>query len=529
MRTRWALVAVPIATILVVCTVACSSGGESNSSAARPEGTGQSVPGGTTSPRQRPQPRRVPTVTVPQVEGKGIQAIATTQDLASVGYVREEYFFEGTAVGNTPTGELASNGIWKLNENGSEAYKTRMVVIRPRDAARFDGTAFVEWFNVTGGVDAGATWIGAHNQIIRSGAAWVGVTAQSVGVNGGVPAVQSDSIDIPAGGLSTSDPQRYGSLKHPGDLYSYDIFTQAGVAIRGQGSGPPPLGDLKVERIIAMGESQSAGRLTTYVNGVHPLVDEYDGYLIYSRGSTSAPLGDRQTGSSGPAIPPVVQIRADLDVPVFTFETEYDVDVLKFVDARQANSAAFRSWEVAGTSHQDSYSAGGYALTDLGNGAAEAGVLDPSKANGGIINCTKPLNAGAQYPVLSAALAHLERWVRDGTPPPEFGLIETTGNGDSAQIVRDDLGNARGGIRTPIVDVPLATNIGDASNTPAFCSVFGHTEPFETQTLTRLYPRGSTDYVNAFTRAADRAVQAGIWPKEEAENFKAAARNIQFK
>jgi hypothetical protein len=401
------------------------------------------------------------------------------------------------------------------------------VVIRPKDAAKFDGTVFVEWFNVTGGVDAGPTWIQGHNQIIRSGAAWVGVTAQAVGVNGSKDTVQSDAIDIPEGGLRKSDPARYGTLHHPGDLFSYDIFTQAAVAIRGDGKGVKPFAGYDVKRVIATGESQSSFRLVTYVNAVHPLVGVYNGFLVYSRTSGADPLGDRSLDDPDP-MPAVARLRSDVDVPVFTFETEYDVDVGEFADARQPDSKNFRLWEMAGGSHQDAYSAGGYALTDLGNGDAEAALLDPSKASGGLLSCVAPINAGGMYAVLAAVLASLETWVRDGTAPPKFPLVETSGQGGDIKVVRNSLGIAQGGIRTPIVDVPLAANIGDGTNSPDLCRVFGHIKTFDAATLAKLYPKGKAQYVEEFDKSADQALKAGVWLPPEAKNFKAAARLVAF-
>ena len=132
------------------------------------------------------------------------------------------------------------------------------------------------------------------------------------------------------------------------------------------------------------------------------------------------------------------------------------------------------------------------------------------------------------HTVLAAALSDLDAWVRDGTAPPEFPLLDTTGHGDNITVARNDLGIARGGIRTPIVDVPLATNVGVNSNSPDFCRVFGITKPFDKATLARLYPNGSADYVAAFDKSVEKAVTAGVWLKPEADNFKAAARQISF-
>jgi hypothetical protein len=73
--------------------------------------------------------------------------------------------------------------------------------------------------------------------------------------------------------------------------------------------------------VIAVGESQSAFKLTQYVNAVHPLVHVYDGYLIHSRGGLPGiPLSQSPQPSIVP--PGDVIVREDIDVPVLIFQTE---------------------------------------------------------------------------------------------------------------------------------------------------------------------------------------------------------------
>ena len=63
------------------------------------------------------------------------------------------------------------------------------------------------------------------------------------------------------------------------------------------------------------------------------------------------------SGYSRPAIPvpsPTL-IRADLDVPVLTFQTETDLLFLQSRVARQDDTDRLRLWEVAGTAHADTY------------------------------------------------------------------------------------------------------------------------------------------------------------------------------
>jgi hypothetical protein len=317
-------------------------------------------------------------------------------------------------------------------------------------------------------------------------------------------------------------------LHHPGDEYSYDIFTQAGVVASGDSDTVNPFEGYDVQRVIATGESQSAYYMTSYVNGVQPRAGVFDGFLIHSRGGTAAGFGPTvDDQDDDPTVPDGVRIRTDSDAPVFTFETETDVTSLGFTPARQPDSKHFRLWEAAGTSHADAYT-GVIGINDFGDGAAELMLLDPARASGGPLSCAKPVNAGGQHATLSAAFAHLEEWVRDGTPPPKARRIETTGSGDDVEIVRDEHGIAIGGVRTPIVDVPLAANTGDENPGGRFCRLFGTTTPFDAATLAALYPDGATGWQQEFAAAADAAVQDGFWLEPEAEKFKAASTQIAF-
>jgi hypothetical protein len=180
---------------------------------------------------------------------------ASNHDLPTHGFVEQEFYLQGMANRyNTPslmTGTIIDSG---------HPYLTRMLVRRPADPKQFNGTVLVEWLNVTNGFDADNTWFFSWEHILKEGYVWVGVSAQEVGV----------------ARLQTWNPTRYGSLDVTqggtitGDDLSYDIFSQAGQAAR-QPMGVDPLGGLKARRVIAIGESQSASRLATYINSINPL------------------------------------------------------------------------------------------------------------------------------------------------------------------------------------------------------------------------------------------------------------------
>ena len=86
----------------------------------------------------------------------------------------------------------------------------------------------------------------------------------------------------------------------------------------------------------------------------------------------------------------------------------------------------------------------------------------------------------------------------------------------------DANGNARGGIRTPHVDAPIASLSGLGQTGSSFCFLFGTTAPFDATKLASLYPSHAA-FVKAWNAATDRAVKAGFIVAADAKGIKAAA------
>jgi hypothetical protein len=426
------------------------------------------------------------TVTGPVTGGKlGIPFTSMPEGMAdSAHYTESEYYVSGTATQYHTQGGLAADGKWNLQAAGTAPYKSRVIVRRPADPAKFSGNVIVEWFNVTGGVDVDADFGFLHPEIFRAGDAYVGVSAQKVGVDN--PGF--DIAGITATGLKAWDPERYGSLNHPGDRYSYDIFSQVGAALKGP-AGTTLLGGLEPKKVIGAGESQSAGRLISYIDGVHPLAKAYDGYLVHSRFANGA-------GFEPTSLSPAVAVRADLGVPVLQFVTETDLVNLGFKAARQPDTDKLRTWEVTGTAHADQN------LLDYQGSATSRTVgpiADPT------MGCQN-INNGPQRYVVRRAWSDLKTWVNGGAAPPKGDQISMTGN----TFNRDAGGNALGGIRTPAVDVPIAAHSGVAgSGSGPFCFLFGYSKPYDAATLKTLYPTHD-DYVAKVTASADQAVGKGF-------------------
>jgi hypothetical protein len=459
---------------------------------------------------------------------------ASAIDLKAQGFIEEEFFIEGTANRySTPQQATAT-----IVDSG-HPYKTRIVVRRPVSAARFNGTAIVEWNNVTAGRDLDIDWFQTHEHLLRSGYAWVGVSAQRVGVEA----------------LKVWNAKRYGTLDvtHGGavanDDLSYDIFAQAGQAVRAPGK-VRLMGDLKVARLFATGHSQSAGRLGNYVNSVHPLAKVFDAVILHGGGG---------------------RVRADLDIPVWKLLAETDVQNQAI--NRQPDTNRFRTWEVAGDSHVDlkftTYSRklsardgsptapaftpggprgsassaqqgasmppsrGGAAVAQNSSAAGRGGAVQAAGAPGASAGqglgstanpggCDRPPYSHVPfYQVFDAALDHLVRWVKDGTPPPSAPPIEVTNAQPPAIMARDAAGNALGGIRLAEHAAPTAVNTGVNSG-PGFCRLNGSHEPFDAATLARLYPAHDS-YVAKVKDATDQNLKAGYILKLDADATIAAA------
>jgi hypothetical protein len=445
-------------------------------------------------------------ITVAPVPGKPALLLGAF-DIADLGYRAEEFFISGTASSYRPAADLGPDGQWSVTPSAAREFTTRIVVLTPADRAQFNGTVLVEWLNVSGGIDAPAVWMMAHREIARSGYAYVAVSAQRVGVEGGVNLM---GIDM---SLKTQDPKRYAALDHPGDAFCYDIFSQAGRLLKdGQHTGV--LQELRAEHVVAMGESQSALFLTTYVNAIDPLAEVYDGFLVHSRFGPAAALDGRsisdvlESGASQP-----VRFRPDLRVPLVTIITETDLfggPRRAYYAARQPDSQRLRVWEIAGTAHADNYTiqvapidTGAASLSDIVAAYAPTNNLMGQQLK----HC---INFAPQHHyVLQAALAQLRHWVRTSQPPPSAEAIELS-DADPPQPILDANGLARGGVRTPWADVPIARTSGIGSDETTMASIFGSGELFDTATVRRLYPGGAADYLARFTAALDSAIQSGF-------------------
>jgi hypothetical protein len=436
--------------------------------------------------------------------GTSLMGALGAPPLEQAGYVEVELAVSGTA--HTWTSRDAvfpRDGRFVLERGAPASYRTRVVVRRPSDPASASGVVVLEWLNVSSGADAAPSWGFLAPEIVRRGHVWVGLSAQKAGIETAPALVDVGGVDLR--GLRQVDPERYGDLHHPGDAWSYDLFTSVARALR-YGGPTSPLADLQVTRLIAVGESQSAYTLTTYLNGVQPDEGALDACLVHSRGGPAAPLDgpDGRIDLEAGRHDPPVRIRDDLDIPVLVLETETDVlGHLDYLPARQDDHERFRLWEVAGTAHADRSLVGDFEA---------------------VLGCATPVNRGQQRFVVRAAFAHLADW--DDAVVPRADRLAIVDHADGAATYAvDDAGNVRGGVRTPCVDVPVDQLSGLAApGANRVCMLFGRTVALAEDELRRRYP-SRRDFLDAYTAATDAAIAAGVILTEDRDEVLADARD----
>lgn len=440
---------------------------------------------------------------------------AGAYDLAAFGYEEQEFLLEGVARSYELAGERTGDGCWTVKPGLEAPFVTRFVIRRPTNQARFSGSAVLEWHNVSAGLDVGPDWSLLHRDLMARGHVWVGVSAQKAGIDGGglVEGLH----------LKKAAPDRYAGLVHPGDAWSYDIFTQTGEILR-PAAGPSPLGELAPARLTAMGESQSAAFLVTYINGIDPEARVFDGFFVHGRPGSGAALdgfrapgrADAEAASRSLADRPE-RIRDDARVPVLVLQSETDVVLLGGGLPAQPDGVHLRQWEVAGAAHADTYILSGSYQDD--------GHLDPERLADLLRPTTEifvgttdiPINSGPQqHYVGQAAFESLDRWVAGGGPPPSASRLDVTEDGRGFHL--DENGNATGGVRTPWVDVPTATLSGLGQRGEVFAVLFGTTKPFDSVALAARYPGGRDQYMQRFSASLDSTIAAGfILPEDRAE------------
>jgi len=444
----------------------------------------------------------IPEAAVTRVTIAGTPLNSDAQQLATKNYVEEEFFVAGKASRYRIRDVMANAQLIDKDH----PYLTRVLVRRPADAARFNGTVVVEWLNVSLGHDADFVYASLRELLVRAGYAWVGVSAQHVGVEGLVASNPSryGKLTLAA---SNSDPADGKELDPPGrgaggDVLGWDVFSQVGATVVDRAS--PLMSGLKVSRIIAAGESQSSFRLGMYYNSIHPLHRIYDGFLLYDRG-------------------PEFALRTDVGTKLVSFGSEFMNMFLK--GSPQPDSADQRWWEVAGASHESLDEIASYMDPQIlrdhalkGPDGASISLTDFETDGCAITPVWSRVPNGD---VMKAALHGLNTWLVSGVAPPTVPRLVSDGQ---HQLIRDAQGRVSGGIHTAAYDAPRANNGAYSSGK---CTLAGYHIDFTPQQMCQRYGSHAA-YVAQVQRIVNANVRDRVLLPEEAERTVDEARKLTF-
>ena len=419
------------------------------------QGQGRGGPGGRGGPQATlptaPTAVALPTLSA-EVTGPGaiyesVQSLPPGLGLDHYKYEAKEYFVSGTAQG--------------------QPYRTRIVVRKPADNARFSGLVLVESMH-------------------GSGSAHMFEYTSHYTMTSGHAAVE----------ILTTNPQqqfvqfneaRYKELLLA-DVQRNEIFAQVGALIR---TGTP-LGGAKVRKMVLAGTSQTAGFTIGYLPAhmVYRTPQNeriYDGFMPTSNGAT-------------------IQ---DIDVPIVHIPTMHEVSGQNITWRQDSDEAGkqYRLYEFSGMAHIDT---------------RDSARMKPNP-------CAQDMSTYPLQAYMSVALNHLYNWIDKGVVPPraERMWLDRNSDRDGSPIALDEHGNPRGGIRSPYVDVPavkygirpavanplppnpsayIARGGTQAAN--QMCGLAGYQVPFSKDQLKKLY-RSKGNFVSMVERRVAELEKAG--------------------
>ena len=354
-------------------------------------------------------------------------------------------------------------------------YATRILVRRPRDAAKFSGNIVVEPSRDMN--EWTTTWPSAARHMLAHGDVYVTFTMAKA--------------NLPVF-FQKYDPERYGALDIPDEGLRWDIMAQTAALMR---SDDGPLGKLGFLaeaakrkgglKVISTGVSLTGFMQAAFIdNGHHARARRADGGPVMD--------GYLQLVSGRPLSPP-------RDAAVIAMISEGDASRLlagQVATYRHADSdgpVRLRWYEIAGVAHAN---------------WRDQSQFTPSFQLLGVKtnvtpHCATPVSQIAvKDDLVTAALANLETWLRSGMAPPPGKVLEL----DDAQAVkRDAFGNALGGLRPYWVAVPAGTISAVSEEAPAaaggggpaaggLCGMLAHDTPLPKDRLTGLY-MDHADYV----------------------------------
>lgn len=380
-------------------------------------------------------------------------------------FVEQEYFVSGVVDG--------------------QPYRTAMLVRRPRDPAKLSGLVAVETIHLAGAIPfwgTGKVWLeGNHG--------WVGVASQR-------GALERH--------LKRTNPGRYAALAIPDlidpedswmrssrqDLFSQKIVAQVGEMLK-NGAVNGPFAGRDVEYLLLGGSSQTGATTLRFIRESHDTARLPDGSPIFDGYTPWEAFPSEPVSAAGSKIMHMV---TEGDVMSYLLRGR----PMAYGQDRDGPAGGYRHYQITGASH-------------VGTRGPAADAL---KAYGTLDNLSddQEVSSFPQAEVLTPANRFLIEWVMSGKLPPAGAALELS----DGKIMRDANGLAKGGLRSPYVDLPTTRYV---ASLPPDGTLFGLEEPFSAVKLRMLYGTHEA-YLTKFNAGIDVMLESGWLFSDDADQLK---------
>ena len=426
----------------------------------------------------------------------------TPLDVSEYGFVEEEYFISGTAnVYDTDENDMA------VLYKAALPYKTRILVRRPKEESKFSGRVYIDIMNATQGYDIEDLWHRNYLWCMENGHAYIGITSKPVNVLA----------------LKNFDYQRYKDLnwsngeKMPMPVPSFtatipgteeglfwDMLGQLAYLVR-NGGEHNGIGGYQAEYLYLTGQSQSGAYLNTYISYFDSyLYDEngkglFDGYLNIVGALVQRSI--RQAETIGPlrltkehihpSRTPFIRFSSEADLYLFKMFVGDNLLDMKVENSNSENDKC-RYYEIAGSPHTDIICPVLSANSEIKKMGGKMPNLDEC--------LLEHINDMRIEFYVCGMLEKLHIWASQGIAPEECEPLVRE-NGD---LARDEYGNALGGLRTPYVDIPVASYIASNPDDPE--GICGKMTYFTKTHLKELY-NSREEYIERFTEYVSKQAE----------------------
>lgn len=437
-------------------------------------------------------------------------------DLKSLGYTEREFLESGKA--NVYDLDVATQRA--VIRSSGNAYTNRLLVRYPSDPGKFSGRVYIEILNASNGYDIENFWRRGWQHMISSGDAFIGITSNYT----------------TAAALKKFDPVRYADINwqvggtNEIGLF-WDMLSQLGTQLRQPDT--KILGTLKPTAVYLTGESGSGVSMNTYIQAFVDKIEAagpggkplFDGYLS----GVGSRLTNLRTETATPPVSVPTRIYPATKVPYISYMGENEI--VSYVPyTRRADSNLptdkFRLYEYPGAPHADPLSQVFPINSEVvkAGGRARTPVVYYQTQQHDDLNFTEFVHAMQE---------NLHDWSTKGIPAPTadaswMWTTSSTNASGATQLtpMRDQLGNALGGIRSPLIDVPLYRFYGQGQSGPNTYVAFnwGSMDKLPDSTINALYGGSCSNYLARFNSAADALVLGRYLLAADAADMKAWAK-----